>query len=337
MSLEAPAPKSRSSFRWLVVLLVLLIGGYTAGWFYAAKRVESEVARTVARLGDSGVRLDCGNQKVSGYPLRLGLSCDSLQYHDPKRYIRLATGAVRSGVDIYNPLVAVTDVEGPLQVTEAPDFPDLRFTTTWSSLRLSARLARPVPKSISMVAQDVATTMRSLEDDGGKNLFAAKLLETQMSPNAADLDYVAKFTGLSIDPDVMGGRDLPAFDGAGDIKIANGVALLADRPRSLKGLSFELRNVALSSGEGRMAVSGPLSIDNDGLLDAKLKVTMSNPMAIAEMLKTAFPERASDIDKAMFGLAFLGKELSLPLNITKGQAALGIIPLGDVPALDKPF
>lgn len=330
-SSDAPKPNASRKFFWWAVFLVLLFGGYTAGWFFVANRLDREVERTISRLAANDVTLDCANRAVRGYPFRLGLFCDGVQYDDPERNIHLKTGALRTAAQIYQPLRTVAELDGPFTLN-GPDFPPIELS--WTALRASARLARPLPERVSVVADGLNATMAT-DAAHAAQVFSATHMEGHMRPNGADLDWAGNFTGLTIHPAIVDGRIVPPLAGESDIKIVNGATLLAERPKSLRGQSFEVRNLVLSAGEGSVVATGPITFDDQGLLDANLQVTLKNPKAISAVLQTAVPERSREINTGFAGLALMGPEFSLPLRVVKGKAQLGFIPLGDVPAIGE--
>ena len=151
-----------------------------------------------------------------------------------------------------------------------------------------------------------------------------------MQPNGGDLDYLGSFGDLEIDADAIGGRVLPALDASGDVTLKNGVALIGTQVKSLRGQAIEIRNLDLSSGTARITVSGPLSVDAEGLVDADLMIRLQDPKAVAAILGAAIPEQKSQIEQGFAGLALLGNEPSMPLKVVKGKASLGFIPLGKI-------
>jgi len=152
----------------------------------------------------------------------------------------------------------------------------------------------------------------------------------QLQPNGQDVDYAGSFTDLEIDADAIGGRVLPALDASGDATLKNGVALIGTQVKSLRGQSLEIRNLDLSSGTARVTVSGPLSVDAEGLVDADLMIRIKDPKAVASILAGAIPEQKDAIEQGFAALAMLGKEPSMPLKVIKGKASLGFIPLGKI-------
>ena len=93
--------------------------------------------------------------------------------------------------------------------------------------------------------------------------------------------------------------------------------------------------MTLTIGEaGSLKVTGPISVDDEGLIDADLEVSIREPKALARALAEAFPEVRREIEQGSAGLSFLGKNPKLPLKIVKSSATLGFIPLGRIPPLD---
>ncbi len=326
-SSDTKKPSYSRRIMWLAVFVVLLFGGYSAGWFYLADRLQSEAARGIADLNRDGVTAECANLTVRGFPFRIGLYCDSLGYEDKGRDLYAAVGSLRSAAQIYQPTKAVAELDGPLRMS-APGIMPLWLD--WDSLRASVRIATPLPERIS-VATDGLSGMTDPEDGDPVSLFSAGKAEMHLRPNGADLDWAGNFTELEIDPGIVGGRTLPVLDGSGDATVKDGVALVRSGARGLRGRSAEIRALDLSSGDGGVSVSGPVSVGADGLIDASLTIKLRNPPAVSALLVGAFPEAKSQIESTMAGLAMLGGEPSLPLRIVRGRATFGFIPLGNVP------
>jgi hypothetical protein len=317
-----------------VTLLILLAIAYSAAWFYAARRVERQVDLTIARLGERGIRLDCADRQVTGFPLGLSLSCENIAYEDPQRNVRVATGALDAGARLFQPLTPAAELKGPLDLSGVPGFPDLAFRAQWRSLRANAHLWWPTPSRISLESADVAATISTPTDATPRKVFSAAAIAAHVMPNGPDLDYSGSFTGLNIDPAIVEGRNLPALDGSADIRLANGLVMLRQAQRSLRGQSAELRNLSLTSGDGSVAISGPVSVDDQGLIDASLEIKLLNPQAISAILQQVVPEKANEIKSAFIGLGFLGPEPSIPFRIVKGKPMLLGFSLGEIKPLD---
>lgn len=309
---------------WLGVGVLVLIGAYTAGWFWLARKIEGEAGAVLANLEARGVKAECANPAARGYPFRIGLYCDKVTFEQSAEALSVSAGAFRSAGQIYDPMRLVAELDGPATVS-APETGPL--TLDWKNLRASARLAQPLPERVSLEGVGLRVAAA-----GGAPLVSADSFEGHMRPNGADLDLAARFAGLALDPTLVDGRGIPALSGEADLSVTDGVGLIGQRVRELRGRSGVIRDLSLTLGpQGALKLSGPFSIDGDGLITATLKVAISEPKALAASLAQVFPEQADKIDQGIVGLSFLGSQPSLPLRINKGKASLGFIPLGKIP------
>lgn len=330
MSSSKANPNYSRRFFWLAVFIVILFGGYSAGWFYLANQVTRQANAAIASLNRDGVTAECTNPMVRGYPFRLGLYCDSLGYADTGRSIVATAGGLRTAAQVYAPRQILAELDGPLR-TALPGMPPLWLD--WDKMRASVRVAQPLPQRLSVEAEGVSAQTDPDEGDPVM-LFSATSLEGHLRPNGTDLDWAGSFAGLQVDAAAVGGRTLPILNGAGDATLTNGVQLLAAKTTSLRGQAGTIRSLDLSTGaETGVALSGTFSVAADGLLDADLTIRMRDPKGVSAALATAFPEARDQITTGFSGLSMLGSSPTLPLKISRGKAVLGFIPLGEIPPL----
>jgi len=310
-----------------MAFIVVLFALYSGGWFYLADKVRTETDKAVATLNKSGIEAGCANLQVSGYPLSFTVSCDNLAYEDDAKNIAASAGSFNAVAQITQPLSPVADLRGPLR-TSVPGMVPLWID--WDNLQAKVNLSWPLPQRIALQAEGLSGQTDPADDTDPVELFSAGRAAGQLQPNGQDVDYAGSFTDLEIDADAIGGRVLPALDASGDATLKNGVALIGTQVKSLRGQSLEIRNLDLSSGTARVTVSGPLSVDAEGLVDADLMIRIKDPKAVASILAGAIPEQKDAIEQGFAALAMLGKEPSMPLKVIKGKASLGFIPLGKI-------
>jgi len=330
-SSDERSPNHRRLLFWLAAGIVALFALYSAGWFYLADRVRTEADQAVARLSSQGIAAGCANLTVSGYPLSFTVACDNIAYEDDARSIAASTGSFNAVAEITGPLSPVADLRGPLR-TMAPGTPPLFID--WDQLQAGVRLSWPLPKSVSLRAEGLSGQTDPTDDTDPMQLFSAGKAAGELQPVGQDIRYIGSFGDLEINADAIGGRVLPALDGSGEIMVKNGVALIAAPPQSLRGLSADIAKLDLSSGTARITVSGPISVDAQGRIDADLKIKVTDPKAVAAILGEAIPEQKNEIEQGFAGLAMLGNEPSMPLKVVKGKASLGFIPLGKIKPVD---
>lgn len=316
-------------FFWLAVFIVAAILAYTGAWFYFAREIELRTASALTRLTGSGIRAGCEEGIARGYPFRIGMFCNRVFYDNPGEGVSAEAGAFRSAAQVYAPWHVVAELDGPAMV-EMRSLPPL--TIGWDLLHASTRLARPLPERISVEGKAVTVSAR----ESGQGLLAsAEAGELHARPSGRDLDVAGLFTGLTADPSLVEGLRLPKLDGSADMTIKDGVALVRKPPTDLRGRSVTIRTLSLSNADADAGVtlSGPLSVDGKGRIDARLNVSLRNPKEISRLLEEAFPERRDEIRTAFSAIGALGDAPSFPLRIERGKAYLGFIPLGRIPPL----
>jgi len=308
---------------WLGVFIVVLFGGYSAAWYYVANLIETRVPTVLAAAAERGANADCEKPVARGFPFRIGLYCDRVSFAD-QRGTSVSAGALRTAAQVYNPFLIVGELDGPATIETPASAQPIELS--WDRLRTSVRLATPLPERLSLEGSElkvgVATT----------NLLQAKTFEGHMRPNGADLDVAGSFAEAVINAALAPGRTLPTLSSTVDATIANGVALVQQRPKSLRGQAATIRTLTISTdGSTGLGLSGTISAAEDGLIDADLTLSVRNARALADIASKALPEMRDKIEKAAPALSLMGDNLTLPLKIVKGKATLGFIRLGDIP------
>lgn len=306
------------------VVLAALAGGYRWAWLHYVHELKSRAEESLAEIATGGRRAECPGMEAGGFPLRLELSCKRFVYADPGKAVEIATGAVRSAASITDPLAITGNVRSPARVTLA-GLPPLRLE--WRSLKGNTRLARPLPEHVAILGRRIEVSPA----EGGEKIASTRAATLRASPAQDDLDLRLKFDGLALG-DHVASMDLPPLDGQFTMTLANGLALLVRPPQSLRGLSGRIRSARVSSGEAAVELSGPVAVDADGLVNARLSLEIHRPEAVAAILADALPDKRDEIGTAFQALMMLGGA-ALPLNIDKGKVYLGFIKIGDVPRL----
>lgn len=310
---------------WLAIFVAAVVVVYTGIWFYLARTLEREVETQFSALDGAGVHAGCSDPSARGYPFRIGLFCDGLEWRDGSG-MTVSAGAFRSAAQVYMPRNVVGELDGPLRIAPTRLGP-LQFD--WSALHASMRLAEPLPERLSIAARGIAVTA-----DGETGLLEADAAEFHARPNGSDLDLAFSFSGLALGEDILDGTRLPPLDGSADLSIADGIALPASRPEDLRGRSATIRALSLRTGEGAgISLSGPVAVDEEGLVDAELDVKLRDPEAIADLLAQALPQARREIRSAASALSAMGQAPELRLQIVRGEMRMGFVPLGRLPPL----
>jgi hypothetical protein len=150
----------------------------------------------------------------------------------------------------------------------------------------------------------------------------------------ADADLKGSFDGLQFGPSLPDLGDLPSLSGSTDVVVEGGANLAFKDARSFRGRSAEIRKLTLSpSDDASITVKGAASVDQEGRLDADLRVRLRNPREIAAALKLAFPDEAKDIDRGLALISALGNDPMVPVTIREGRVTVGFFPVGRIPPL----
>ena len=310
-------------FFWFAVAIVVTGLAYTGGWYYAADRLVAEVNARVAAANRDGRRANCENPEARGYPFRIGVYCRSVMFEDARRGLRLRAKELRTVAQVYQPHRVIAELDGPASI-EVPGVSALDLS--WETMRASIRYARPIPERTSLAGTRVEVRLAD-EGDGSPAVATAETAEFHMRPAGEGVDLASRFSGLVLHPDLVGTDSLPPLSGLVDLVLDQ----LGSEPRARSGT---IRTIALNiDDETGATISGPVAIDEDGLIDAQLEVTLRNPRAIGAILAEALPESRREIEFGMSGLAALGDTPTLPLSISKSQMRLGFISLGTIPPL----
>lgn len=334
-SADSPSKYSRR-IKWLGICVLIIVALYTGAWFWGSSFVKGEIGKALAATSASGQKTDCLNLDIKGYPFRIGLFCDALVFEDPSQQISLKLGALRSATQVYDPMRGIIELDGPLELS-LPGGKAVR--ADWSLLHASGRLARPLPKRLSVEARDLAVTV---PDQSGQPLFRAADIQAHFRTVEEDIGLAASGTGITIDPAAAQGRVIPEFSYGVDVEVKNGVALALsgekDIARLLRGQSATLRAVSLDfTSGGGLTLSGPVSLDAGGLLSGDLSIIFSEAEKLGGTIEGIAPEIAAYVAPSLSlaaSTAKPGEDPRIDVTIRKGRASIGLIPLGNIPALE---
>ncbi|KAB0677032.1 DUF2125 domain-containing protein [Aureimonas leprariae] len=333
--------RSRRAFGWIAAIVVILALALTGAWYYAANRLDASVRAAIEAAAGGGTAIGCDNREVFGYPFRIGLRCAATGMEVPAKGIRASAGALRTAAQLYQPTRVVAELDGPL-LLDLPTAPPLDIR--WRLLDSSARFSFDGLQRLDVVveAPDVA-----LADPAGARspLLASNHLEAHARRNGADLDVAFSNSGIAAAR--PGYEALPPFDLAADLTVAGAAGWMAgERPgntfgEALRGRSGTLRSLALrSSAPGNPAaeLSGPFAVDREGRVSGRFRVAMSDPAAIADLAGRFVPEFGGLAGTLASGIGMVGRQENgqtvIEIDVKRGKASLGFIPLGRIPPLE---
>lgn len=317
-------------FVLLLIAIVVAVAGYTWGWNHVADRLVIEANARVGALNQGGRRANCENAEARGYPFRIGLFCRSVMYVDAASGVSIRAGAMRTAAQVYQPNRIVGELDGPAII----EFPGLNAQeVTWETLQSSTRLTGTRPDIFSLAATKIAIGPDSAPS-GERPAASADSAEVHMRPAGAGRDVAWRFERLSLDPRLLGDGTLPLLSGEADINFPADPAPALSAGQ-FRGLGATINAIALRTAGNETAarIAGPISVDEAGLIDAQLTMTLENPQVFARIMSEFFPGARDQIRLAFMGVAALGDTPTLPMRIDKGAVSIGFLRLGSIPPI----
>jgi len=330
--------RNRRGFLFLACGVLIAAIAYTAGWFYLADKLEARAKSDLAGLGAKGISANCENLHISGYPFRIEIVCDSISWQRRNAGISFLAGRISSGSPVYAPRSLTNEITGPAFIGIPGLLPlELR----WDKLVTSSELIRPVPSRIFTTAKGLRVGVRTQTTSATP---LAEIADLQFEANGFDgpMQTLINFDGLKLSEAAIGDTALPALSGSADIAFSDAPALFRPRPGAieerLRGQSGEIRKATLSlpSG-GSLTLSGPFSVDDEGVVSGTFRLSLTDPSALAEAARTIFPDQERNISTVLFALSAMPKDENgaptITVNVKRGKATAGFIPLGTLPTL----
>ncbi len=337
MAASSRNPRSGSVRKfWLLGTgVVAAVALYTAGWFYAANQLQSRLATVLGQDHANGVSVDCPDMEFRGYPFRIGLFCSKVTVDDGPNGISATFGPLRSAAQVYAPWRAVWEMDGPAEVRAAPG---LTVSADWDRLQSSLRAGFGGIDQTSLLVEGVTASLISAFTTPKLDLNV-KRGEVHLRRNGADMDAALLFEAANarIEDDP---RQLPTLSGSADLTLVDKAEFMSGRdetgtgPYGMKG---EMRRLVVDLGDGRIVtVSGPFSINDQGLISGKFHVEIEKIKGWQDAIAAAFPEGEKNVKLASSLLKSLasGKDdVSVDLKVTDGVVTLSFIPIGFIPPI----
>lgn len=326
------------AFRWLIALVVLLVLGGSAAWYWLAGELDRRVASALDAAAGGGTTVVCENRQVFGFPFRLGVACDALGVEAPHNGVSASAGALRTAAQVYDPRRVVAELSGPARV-QAPGLPPLHLE--WTLLQASTTLWTDGLERFSLVAEAPAVSLREGEGAGAP-LARSQHLEAHARRNGSALDVA--FTDRAVEATLPGLPPLPPFDLAADLTVDGAADWLRDgvpganASEALRGQAGTIRRLALSlPGGGGADLSGPFRVSPTGELSGDFRLAVEDPQAIAGLVGVLVPGTGGLATTIAGALAFAGRQENgrtvVDVQVREGEARLGFIPLGRLPRI----
>ncbi len=193
MDQAAPAGSPRRSRFWLYtpfVLLLLLAIAWSIAWFVIRNRAADALDSWLAAEARSGRQWTCGDRTIAGYPFRIEIVCNSL---DLKRgAVTASFGRTEAVAQVYQPRRIITEVAGPLRVTDGA----VTVQGTWDLLQASINATPAGLQRLSLAATAPKVTVTGM--GGGEIAGSGSRLELHVRPNPSRAGEQARDVAASV-------------------------------------------------------------------------------------------------------------------------------------------
>ncbi|MBO9100050.1 MULTISPECIES: DUF2125 domain-containing protein [unclassified Rhizobium] len=338
MSASSQSERSGRGFRGMFILLgiiVLLAAVYTAGWFYAASALKTNVLRALGKQDAAGFTGQCTDLDQQGFPFRIGLTCSKVQVDDHTRGVSATFDDLSASAHVYAPGNIEWQLNSPAEIRTSQG---LTISSEWAALQ-STMVTR------GNGIEQGATTINGLKTavvssaTGQTVNFTADKTEIHVRQNGEDLEAV--FEVKNSNAVIKDFPQLPALAAEIDVTLTGKAGLLDGSEkdgRGLFGASGILRKVTTDIGDGRiMTLSGPFSFDDDGFLSGQFKLEIQQISHWRDSIKQAIPAAKQTVDmagKLLKALAAGEDKVSVDLTVDHGAVTLsGFIPVGKIPPI----
>jgi len=318
---------------FLLSVIILLIAGWSAGWFFVTGKVETVISDTKTILSDKGRNFKCANQAINGFPFRISINCDKVQYSDEITGVTFEAGQLKTAAQVYQPNKAVLELQSPANLT-LPNGDS--FNTSWSSMRSSLKTGLSGPERVSLHGKEIT------------------LIPSQ---NARDTFLIGdlQFHGRQIGDDdinlALNSTDTksknalwPSFDLTSTFLIKDSYKDIINRASLLriakeKGIRGEIERFQYSTQDGGvLEINGPAEVNPSGLLSGNFEITVRDLPKLLNAMSKHFPQEKQKFADASRAIALLSKqtgkeEIKLPITVRQGKISIGILPVGKLPPL----
>ena len=345
----------RRTLAVLILLMIVLAGGWTAIWYVAAGRVADHVLAWERQQRAEGWTISHGPPQRSGWPMAAGVRLPGLRVAAGAQYlpggIVWQADALTLAVDIRHPNKLFWGVTGR-QTVKAGVGPAIPFQATTFAGQVAL-----APNQPSRLFQLHATSLIAAVTGGGgtpqpltvATLDAAETDDTNADAAGNALVLAATMTGVGLPPHLLPGlggslRSL-SFDAAVSGPVPAQGSAPAPTALATEALATAWRNAGGTVGLRALHLAdGPLSADGQGRfqLNAFLRPEGSVALHLSGVNETVdrlaengtLTRPEATAIRAVLGLMMRpagADTLDAPLNLRDGILAAGAIPLLRLP------
>jgi hypothetical protein len=306
-------------------LVLLVVLGWTAGWFFIAGQVRQQVELLALGDGETSPQLQCGTLDVSGFPFRFDVDCANATVVSADLMVEVP--GIRASAMVLRPTHLIASAEGPAKISDA--FTGLEQAVAWSGMEASLRLDDWRIARLSMVANDVAWSDQLF----GDTLIASApqvelhLLDMPEQHNAetrrAALAGYLRATdvtapGIELDP-TNAEVELEVTALPDDVRDWGVVPFLPDWQQA--GGTLRIVGIRANDGTADLDASGELALDANGYPAGSIAI---DSMGVAERIAPLLEEPWRTL---VLGVPGEDGRHKNQLNFGGGALSSGLVPI----------
>jgi hypothetical protein len=315
----------------LGAILLLLVLGWSAGWYFLAGQIRQQVDALALADGETAPQLTCQNLAIGGFPFRFDVECAGLAMVSGDLLVQVP--ALRASVMAYRPNHILASANGPAEISDA--FTGLRQQLSWTDIEASFRVESWRIARVSIIGNDFdwidtlfgnTTIARSSHaefhlldipemHDAERGRAALALFSRADQIEAPGIDLAS--ANVEIEAEITGLVD--------DLRNWGQVPLLPDWQQA--GGTLRLIGVRANDGAADLNASGELALDAQGYPQGAISI---DSLGIAERIGPFIEEPWRTL---VLGVPGEDGRHKNQLNFAAGGMSSGLIPLTALPSL----
>lgn len=338
---ETPRRRRRWPIFVPLVLVLILAGGWTGFWFYAAAKAESVIADWRAREAKAGRVQTCGSQAIGGFPFRIEVRCDEFGFASAgAAALDLKLPTALAALQVYDPTLLISEFSGPLTFSEhgRPANTTVNWRLGQASVRGQLSASTRVPIERTSIVLDAPTL--AIAQDGNSVQARAERLELHGRPvpgsNGSQdptIEAVLRLTA-AVAPEIH-----PLVADPVDAEITALVSNFPDialkplpvllREWQGRGGNMEITQARVQQGDIIATGAGVLKLTPRGGLDGQLQVTLVGVDKVLRklgvdqiMAQGKVGSTINALDRLVPGLGAIARQNAAP-GIMAGLGAIG--------------
>ncbi len=193
-----------------VLLLVLIVAGWSAAWLYASREAGARVDGWIRAEAEQGRVWTCPNRAIGGFPLAITIACSDPTFSGRGlgQVVDGSLAGLTAEASLLHPSTLAIALRAPFAYKTSDG--ETSITGSWSRLHLTLG-ALPDPHMVTLSGADVA--VQGLFGQAGSQSGRAATLDTTFTLERQTADPTIAFAVA------IGGMPIPALDaiaGSGD-------------------------------------------------------------------------------------------------------------------------